>query len=380
MKSKTREIIVYLITCAMILALFAGCSSPASAPAPTQTSTPSGSGTDAADEKEELVFGMIVKYPGAPFIQAFINGAEGKAKELGIRMDIKDGQADSLTIMNLMDNFITQGIDGFIMAGAVDLQAIVPGVQRLNEAGIPVMALDTCPEGGIVDLFISFDIEQATTRAAEVFVDGIKARNGGEVPEGVVIEITGSIEDMFTQACMKGFASVINQYPQLTVAQAEGHWNNDDSHKSTSDLLTRHGAKVLGVYVQTPDIMGPGAVSAIEAAGLDPADYGITGICMGPEGLYLIEEGKILAIVAQPAMDSAELAVEYLYNLNKGLPIPKIGDTVAKEGAIWSPAEVIKSPWADEGGFMVLQGPLVPIDVNTDDPRLWENRLSHLWK
>ncbi len=352
-----------------VLIVTVGCASSEPGQAPS-----SGDG-----DQEELVFGMVVKYPGAPFIQAFINGAEQKAEELGVKIDIKDGQADSMTIMNLMDNYITQGVDGFIMAGAVDLRAIVPGVQRLNEAGIPIMALDTSPEGGRVEMFISFDIEQSTVQATEIFVDGIKERNGGQVPEGVVIEITGSVEDMFAQACTRGFKSVIEQYPQLTIASAEGHWNNVDSNERTSDLLTRHGADVVGIYVHTPDIMGPGAVSAIEAAGLDPVDYGITGICMGPEGVELIKEGKILAIVAQPAMTSAELAVQYLYNLNKGLPIPQIGDVVEEEGALWSPAEVIENPWADEGAFMVLQGPLVPFEVEPDDPRLWENRLRHLW-
>jgi len=51
-----------------------------------------------------------------------------------------------------------------------------------------------------------------------------------------------------------------------------------------------------------------------------------------------------------------------------------------EEGTLWSPAKVIENPWADEGAFMVLQGPLVPIEVDPDDPRLWENNLSHLWK
>ncbi len=357
----------------IIAALVAGCGGQTE-----QKSGESGTGDKAAGE--QYVFGMIVKEPTAPFIQAFINGAEQKAEELGVKVEIKDGQADSLKIMELMDNFIVQKVDGFIMAGAVDLKAIVPGVKKLNEAGIPIIALDTSPEGGKVDLFISFDIEESSKKAAEAFVQGIKDRNNGEVPKGVVIEITGSLEDMFTQSCTKGFQSVVSQYPQLTVVQGEGKWNNDDSHQRTSDLLTRYGKEVLGIYVHTPDIMGPGVVTAIEAAGLKPADYGITGICMGPEGLELIKEGKIRAIVGQPALDSAELAVQYLYDLKTGKDIPKVGDIVEQENALWSPARVIENPWADEGAFMVLQGPLVPIEVKADNPLLWENKLSHLWK
>ena len=90
--------------------------------------------------KGTMKIGMIIKDPTAPFEVAFAQGAKDKAAELGIDIDIKDGQADSLKIMELMDNYITQRVDGFIMAGAVDLKAIVPGVKKLNEANIPIMA------------------------------------------------------------------------------------------------------------------------------------------------------------------------------------------------------------------------------------------------
>lgn len=72
--------------------------------------------------------------------------------------------------------------------------------------------------------------------------------------------------------------------------------------------------------------------------------------------------------------------MQYLYDINKGNPIPKIGETVVDDDALWSPAKVVENPWADEGAYMILQGPLVPTEVSPDDPRLWENKLSHLWK
>ncbi len=328
-----------------------------------------------ASEKK-FTIGMIIKEPSAPFIQAFVKGAQDKAKENNINLIIRDGEANTMKIMEIIDTFLTQKIDAFILGGAVDLRGLVPGIKRLNEAKIPVAALDTSPEGGKVDFFISFDLEQSSAKATRAFVEGIKKRNGGKVPAGVVIEIIGDHADMFSHACTKGFNSVIKQYPQLTVAQGEGKWNNTDSNTKVSDLLTRYGKKVLGIYVQTPDIMAAGAVAAIEAAGLDPKNYGICGICIGPEGIDLIQKGKILAAIEQPAYDSAYLAVQYLYDKAHGKPVPKIGQTIEKKGALWSPAKVIKNPWADEGAFIVLQGPLVPQEIKPTDPRLWENMLS----
>ena len=330
-------------------------------------------------EEEPLTFGMVVKFPALPFIQAFMYGAERRAEELGVELYIKDNSGCSILTMEHIDTLILKGIDGFVMAGAVDLKALVPGIERLNELNIPVMAIDTSPEGGRVELFIAGDIKQDTIRATEILIEGIRERHGGEVPEGVVLEITGSLVDMWAITAKEGFRKVMDRYPQLTIASGEGHWNNVDSHRVTTDLLAAHGDEIIAIYVQTPDIMGLGVVGAIEAAGRNPADYGITGVWMGPEGIAMIEAGQIRAIVAPPAIEPAEMAIQFLYNLNRGLPIPQIGDVVVEEDAIWSPAKVVESRWA-EGGYMILRSPVVPDEVSTDDPRLWENRLAHLWE
>jgi ribose transport system substrate-binding protein len=324
----------------------------------------------------KLRIGMIIKEPSAPYIQAFVKGAADRGEELGVEVLVRNGEADTMKIMEIIDTFISQKIDAFILGGAVDLRALVPGIVRLNEANIPVAAIDTSPEGGKVDFFLSFDLAQSSAKAARLFIEGIRQRGGGTVPEGVVIEIIGDSADMFTRACTEGFDSVVKAYPQLQVVQGEGKWNNTDSHAKASDLLTRYGKKVLGIYVQTPDLMAAGVVSAIEAAGLEAGDFGICGICIGPEGIELIKQKKVLGIVEQPAYDSAYMTVGYLFDKLKGNPVPQIGDVIEEEGALWSPASVVKNPWADEGAFIVLQGPLVPQELSPDDERLWENKIK----
>ncbi len=326
---------------------------------------------------KQLLFGMTVRDATAPFYQAMIRTAEEKAEELGVKLVVMDSHDDVLAQLEHLDNFITMGIDGLVFGGTVDTVSIIPGIKELNEKGIPIMAVDNSPEGGRVELWISFDIVDSSRRAAEAFVDLLKEKYGGEVPKGVVIEITGALGDAFTNECYEGFHSVIDNYPQLTVVQGEGKWNNIDSFERTSDLLTRYGDDVVGIYIHTPDIMGPGVVAAVEQAGYNPKDFCMTGICMGPEGRDLIKQGKIAAIVAQPIADGAELAVQYLYDLCQGEEIPKIGDTIVKEGALWSPATVVENPRC-EGGFMKLRAPIVPLEVSPDDPRLWENKITEL--
>jgi len=325
---------------------------------------------------EKLVFGMTVRTATPPYARAMILGAENKAKELGVEIVVADSNDDVLKQLDQIDNFITMGVDGFIFGGTIDTAAVIPGIERLNEKNIPIMALDNCPEGGRVELWISFDIIQSSKKAAEAFVKVLEDKHG-KIPEGVIIEITGALGDAFTNECYKGFHAIVDQYSQFTVVQGEGKWDNINSFDRTSDLLMRYGDEVVGIYVHTPDIMGPGVISAIEQAGYDPKDFSIAGICMGPEGRDLIKEGKISAIVGQPALASGELAVQYLYDLCHGKDIPKIGETVVEEGALWAPAVILENPRC-EGAFMQLQGPLVPFEARPDDPRLWENKLDEM--
>jgi len=367
---------LFMLLVAMVICLlaFTACNNNTTPP-PAQNQTGEQNTSKQLAEAEKKVIGMVVKYASMEFIQAFIVGATETCDELGIELRIVDAEADSLKIMNAISNFIVQGIDGFILAGAEDLVTLVPGIEELNREGIPVMAIDTCPEGGHVDMFITFDLVDSSRKAAEQMIKGLKEAHGGQVPTGTVIEITGSLVDMFTTDCHTGFSSVLDQYPQLTVVQGEGHWNNDDSYNRTSDLLTRYGDDVVAVYVHTPDIMGAGAVAAIESAGKNPGDYFISGICLGVEGLELMKAGKLYAVVEQPALDSAIKAVRYLDMMFKGQAIPKIGDTVVEEGALWSPAYVIENEYADSGATMILQAPLVPQDADVNNPLLWENRI-----
>ncbi|MEW5722499.1 MAG: sugar ABC transporter substrate-binding protein [Thermodesulfobacteriota bacterium] len=325
---------------------------------------------------EELTFGLTGRDMTPPYAQAMEFGAERKGKELGVKILAKDSQNDILKQLAHMDSFLVMKVAGLIFEGTIDTAAVIPGIKKFNEAKIPIVALDNSPEGGYVDYWISFDITEASKKAGDYFIKGLKEKNGGQVPEGVVIEITGALGDAFTNECTAGFHSVVDQYKQLTVVQGEGKWDNINSFARTSDLLTRHRGQVVGIYVHTPDIMGPGVVQAVEKAGLNPADYFISGICMGPEGRDLIKEGKIYCIVQQPALAAAELGVKVLYDIVKGSPdLPKEGDVVTVEGALWSPAPVVKNPRC-EGLMVKLNAPAIPFEAKPDDPRLWENILA----
>jgi len=330
----------------------------------------------ATEEEKQITIGYATRELTAAFSRAAVLGAQKKADELGVKLIVLSSDNDDLRHLGIMDDFITMKIDGFIHAGSLDTKGVVAGVKRMNEAGIPITALDNCPDGGKVDYFMSFDKVKSSARATETMIQELKNRHGGKVPKGVAIEVMGDLKANFAMECTKGFHSVIDQYKQLKVVQGIGNWNNEDAFKVTSDFLTRFGDEVVAVYVHTPDIMGIGAVNAIKQAGMDPKKIPTAGICLGPEGRDLIKKGVFTAIVAQPIYIAGEMCVDLLYKMIKGQPVPKIGDTIVKEGELWSPARVLDNPGPAEGAYIALSAPLVPQEILPDDPRLWENKVA----
>jgi ribose transport system substrate-binding protein len=324
-------------------------------------------------KEKEISIGFVTYDLTVSYQRMMIEAAQKKADELGIKLIVLSSDWDATKHLNVIDNFITMGVDGFISGSDPDPSAVIPGIKKLNEAGIPVIDLDNGALGGKVDYYIGFDIKESSAKAAEMMMQELKSRNNGQIPSGVVIEVMGELIEGFASECSKGFHSVIDQYKELKVIQGDGQWNNDSAFNVVSDFLTRFGDEVVAIYVHTPDCMGVGTVNAIKAAGMDTKKMVLTGICIGPEGIELLKKGEVTSIVEQPIGVSAEMAVELLNKIITKQPgLPKIGDTIIQEGAVWSPAAVIESPYAD-GAYIKLTGPLVPQEVLPDDPRLWEN-------
>ncbi|MCX5973936.1 MAG: sugar ABC transporter substrate-binding protein [Coprothermobacterota bacterium] len=351
--------------------LIFSCSAPqTSSPTATQT-TP----TSTTPPPKEYHFGLNVRDLTAPFVKAIQIGAEKKAKELGIKLTVLSADNDSQRELTNIDNLITMGIDGYINGSSWDPVAIIPGIKKLNDAGIPVVATDNSPTGGKVAYHINLDIADTTIRLTNLFLNEIKKRNGGEMPTGVVIEVLGDlIPESWAGIETKAFHSIIDQYKdKLNVVQCNGNWNNDDTFRGVADYLTRFGDQVVGIFVQTPDVMGTGAVSAIKQAGLDPKKFVTAGICIGPEGLVLLQNDEFFCMTEQPCLAEGEMAVELLYKILTNQPTPKEGDTIVEEGAIWSPAEVVNNTAGAEGLDIKLLSAFCPQEVSPTDPRLYEN-------
>ena len=322
--------------------------------------------------KKELTFMMISRNIADPFHAIIANGAEATCKKLGVKFILKDSNVNQTTQLNIIDSAIALKVDG-VAINAVDEVGVIPGIKALNEAGIPVVGFDVIASGGKMIGAIGIDNYKIVKIDGEETIKLLKEKYG-RVPEGVVLNIQGDMSMKIGQQRSKGFTDVMDKYPQLTVASAQGMWNPTDANRVTSDLLTRYGDKVVAIHVAT-GCMTDGVAAAVESAGYDLHNIVFVDNGVFPIDLKLIREGKLDCSAVIPCSAQGELAMKLLYWNAKGMKdkLPKVGTTLVEKGAFWSPADVIKG--AVGPIIQTNVSLLCPQDISVDDPHLLGNEI-----
>ena len=93
---------------------------------------------------EEVIVGLITKTNNNPFFVKMKEGADAKAKEVGVELRSFAGKydGDNEGQVAAVESLISAGAKGILITPS-DTKAIVPTIQKAREAGILVIALDT---------------------------------------------------------------------------------------------------------------------------------------------------------------------------------------------------------------------------------------------
>src|ERR1044072_2812252 len=93
---------------------------------------------------EDIIVGLITKTEINPFFVKMKEGAQAKAKELGVELRSYAGKVDgdNESQVAAIESLIAAGAKGILITPS-DTKAIVPSVEKARQAGIMVIALDT---------------------------------------------------------------------------------------------------------------------------------------------------------------------------------------------------------------------------------------------
>lgn len=290
-----------LIGLVLSLLLLAACT-------PANTAAPEGEAPEAEEPAEEAPageavgpLGLSVSTLNNPFFVTLRDGAEAAAGEAGVQLVVVDAQDDAAQEATNIEDLIEQGVSALLI-NPTDAAAIVPSIQRANEAGIPVFTIDRAAEGGEVVSHIASDNVAGGRMAAEFLCNAL----GGE---GNVVELEGIAGTSAARDRGQGFNEYMSEEcPGVTiVARQTANFNRAEGLTVFENILTAE-PDIDGVFAHN-DEMILGAIEAAEAAGR-AEEITFVGFDAIDDAVAAVRDGRLAATVAQQPALMGELGVQ----------------------------------------------------------------------
>ena len=234
-----------------------------------------------------------------PFFVELRDGAQAKAEELGITLDVQDASDDAATQTDQLRNAETSGAD-VVIVNPTDSDAVGSAVESLNNAEIPVIAVDRSSNAGEVASFVASDNVAGGKQAAEALAEAI-----GE--EGEILVLQGIAGSSASRDRGQGFEEGIAAFPDIkVVGKQTANFDRTEGLNVTTNLLQAN-PNIKAIFAEN-DEMALGAIEALGArAGEEVKVFGFDGTA---DGLTAVEDGKLEGTIAQQPDELGARAVE----------------------------------------------------------------------
>jgi ribose transport system substrate-binding protein len=259
---------------------------------------------------------VFTKSAGNPIARAVRAGAEAVAKAHGVTVFhyIPTSPDNVPQQTALVDEALVAKRDAIVFT-PVDVKAMVPVVQKINAANVPIVNVSDRLAGGSAVSFIGTDdyaIAVATARTL------LKAMGG----KGSVIVLEGPDTIPTAAARLRGFKDALKEFPEVKVALSK---NAMYARPAAADLLKtmlklNPPPQVDGVLAAN-DAMAFGALEAFKDAKKKPPL--IVGINASKEAVELIKSGEMLASGDYNGLIEGCLGAEIAIRTLHKQPVPK---------------------------------------------------------
>jgi ribose transport system substrate-binding protein len=289
---------------------------------------------------------------------------EKMAKEQGVEVVTLNAANDPIKQASQVDSVILQKPDAVIFA-AVDTGAGASLVNKMKDAGIPVVVFARPIPGAKYDLSIVIDPILMGKQNAEAFVNFAKQRYG--TPKGNFLEIQGQLSDDNVIQWEKGFKSVMDKYPQMKWNVQNCNWDLVRATQQVADAFMAN-PNYDGIWTQS-DFLIPAVTPIVKDKPKSGEKGHVFWVSQSGDDYALSEvrAGHMDVTIDMPVTDAAALCLEYALKITKGEKI--VPGPVVRKGAAWSPSKIVQG---ESGLDFNLSS--WPVDKKTaSDPTLWGN-------
>ena len=267
---------------------------------------------------QEATVGLITKTETNPFFVKMREGAEAKAKELGVNLISCAGKydGDNDGQVACIENQISAGSKGFAIVPS-DSKAIVPTIQKARDAGLKVIVLDTP-----LDPMNAADATFATdNRKAGMLIGQWAAGTLGDKAKDAVIVALDlatnqpTVDYLRDQGFMAGFGIDVkdpNKYgdeDDPRICTHEISQGDQEKGRTAMENALQKCPNVNVVYtINEP--AAAGAYEALKAVGKDDGSVLIVSVDGGCPGVANVKSGVIGATSQQYPLKMASMALD----------------------------------------------------------------------
>jgi len=217
-----------------------------------------------------------------------------------------------------------------ILFMAVDPRGVVPAIEKVNAAGIPVLNYNDRVAGGKYTTYVGADDFKLGLDTGRYALRAI----GGE---GLVVIIEGVKGSTTSDQRVAGFNKAIEEFPKIKLlASQPGNFQRLPALQVMENLMQAHPR--IDMVLAAADAMALGAVEALEAAGRKTAKVvGINGV---PEAIAAIKAGRLLATGEFDGYKIGCVAATAALRGLRGQPVPA---TIILQGTVIDRSNL--GPW-----------------------------------
>jgi inositol transport system substrate-binding protein len=262
-----------------------------------------------AGPEEDLPYAFFISHQTNAFTNELTASVKAKADELGVVVNVYDGEKDVAKQVSQIETAVTQGVAGIVIE-PVSVDGVVPALAAAKEAGIPVVVVNQkISDPSAADSFVgvvNFDggVLQMQTAADDI---------GGS---GNVAFLLGPLGSDAQIGRTEGYYKVLESYPDIEVVfEQTANWTTDEALALTENWL-QTGTE-LSAIVANNDGMALGALKAVEDAQMLDS-IKVYGLDATPDALAAVKDGTLTATISQNTSAQGATAMETAYKLAQG--------------------------------------------------------------
>jgi fructose transport system substrate-binding protein len=274
-------------------------------------------GAGPAMAQKAPIVGLITKTNTNPFFVKMREGAEAKAKELGVELRSFAGKydGDNQGQVEAIESLISAGAKGILITPS-ETAAIVPSVKKARDAGILVIALDTTLEpANAADATFATD----NFKAGELIGAWAKTTLGDKAKDAKIamIDLSTSqvtVDVLRDQGFLKGFGIDLadpkrhsDEKDKRIAGNDVGGGSEEGGRKAMENLLQKDPS--INVVYTINEPTAAGAYQALKAIGKDKGVL-IVSVDGGCPGVKNVTAGVIGATSMQFPLLMASKGVE----------------------------------------------------------------------